>query len=157
MSQSVSKNLRYSRSTIVNIEAAMREEIAAGGIAETPPLPLAHYFIPGAYARELKIPAGTLAVGKIHKGPCFNVISAGIITVITEDGRTHIEAPAFFRSEPGVKRVAYAHTDTVWTTIHATTETDISALEDQLTCTSYDEFNLSVQKDKEAAKCLLSQ
>ncbi len=90
---------------------------------------VAHHFAPGVYARELRIPAGTLLTGKMHKTTHLNVVSAGDITVWTEDGMKRIQAPFTFVSHPGTKRVGYAHSDTVWTTIHVTDETDLERIE----------------------------
>lgn len=89
-----------------------------------------HRFAQGIYAREITIPAGTLLTGKIHRTQHLNVISAGDISVWTEgEPVRRIKAPYTFVAEPGTRRVGYAHADTVWTTIHATTETDLERLE----------------------------
>ena len=88
-----------------------------------------HHFAPGVYARELHIPAGTLLTGKMHKTTHLNVVSAGDITVWTEEGMKRISAPFTFVSYPGTKRIGLAHTDTVWTTIHVTNETDLDKIE----------------------------
>jgi hypothetical protein len=32
----------------------------------------------------------------------------------------------------GIKRVGFAHTDTIWVTAHATTATDVKTVEDEL-------------------------
>jgi len=129
------------RARILHLEAAMRDEIARGALVETThSMPLEHHFIPGAYARALTIPAGTLLVGKIHKHPCFNFVAAGEITVLTEDGVKTLKAGDFFRSEAGVKRVGLAHADTVFINVHPTTTTDLDTLERELTAESYGEF-----------------
>jgi hypothetical protein len=92
-----------------------------------------HYFADGTYAREITIPAGSLLTGKIHKTQHLNIISAGSITVWSPGEKTrHIVAPFAFVAEPGTRRVGFAHEDTVWTTIHATEETDLERLELQL-------------------------
>lgn len=89
-----------------------------------------HHFAPGVYARELTIPAGVVLTGKIHKTAHLNVVSAGRITVWSEEhGMRTITAPYTFMSSPGVRRVGFAHEDTVWTTIHPTDETDLAKLE----------------------------
>jgi hypothetical protein len=141
------------RRGIMEIEAIMRAAISGGALVEcTKTMPLRHTFIPGGYARELTIPAGTLIVGKIHKEACLNFVMSGQITVLTEDGIRTLTAPASFRSEPGVKRVGLAHTDTVWTTVHITKETDLERLEKELTCETYEEFGLiEAQNVKEIA------
>lgn len=96
-------------------------------------LPVRHYFSPGLYAREMFIPAGTVLTGKVHKTTHMNVISAGAITVWTEEGMKLITAPHTFVSYPGTKRAGLTHADTVWTTFHVTEETDLDKLEEELT------------------------
>lgn len=88
-----------------------------------------NHFSNGVYARELHIPKGTVLVGKIHKHENLNIISKGDISVLTEEGVKRVTAPATVVSPPGTKRVGYAHEDTVWTTIHATEETDVDVIE----------------------------
>lgn len=127
------------RERIFQLEILLRENIKEGALVEnTHDMPLVHHFIPGAYGRELHIPAGTILVGKIHRAPCFNFVNAGTITVLTEDGIKTITAPAFFRSDAGVKRVGVAHTDTVWITMHPTNETDLERLEAEITAPDFE-------------------
>src|ERR1700739_4861404 len=78
-----------------------------------------HYFAQGLYAREITIPKGAALTGKIHLFEHINIISKGDISVLTEDGVKRIKAPATIISQPGIKRIGYAHEETVWTTIHA--------------------------------------
>ena len=89
-------------------------------------------FASGVYARELSISKGSLIVGKVHKTEHFNIISKGDISVATKDGIMRIQAPYTFVSKAGIQKVVFAHEDTVWTTIHATNETDIDKLENEL-------------------------
>lgn len=92
-----------------------------------------HYFCNGIYARELFIPKGTVLVGKIHSSEHINVISKGLIDVITEeDGYKTISAPHTMVCPPGVKRAGYALEDTIWTTFHSneTNEKDLDKLEE---------------------------
>jgi hypothetical protein len=139
------------RELILEIETRMRE---LPGQMELEPT---HHFSKGIYARELRIPAGTLLTGKIHKFENLNIISQGDISVVTEDGVKRIQAPCTLVSPPGTKRIGYAHTDTVWTTIHATEETDLEALEAELIAASFEEFDRFQQQAlvmKEGAACL---
>ena len=92
-------------------------------------LPLKHHFSDGLYARELFIPKGTLLTGKVHKFQQLNIMSKGDMSVLTEHGIVRVQAPYHVVSPPGTKRIAFAHEDTVWTTILATDETDIAKLE----------------------------
>lgn len=92
-------------------------------------MPVTHYFSKGVYARELFIPADTVLTGKIHKYENLNILSQGEMTVLTEEGMKRVKAPFTIVSPPGTKRIAYAHTDCVWTTIHATDETNVDKIE----------------------------
>lgn len=93
------------------------------------PLELTHHFGPGVYARELFIPRGGVVTGKVHRHYHLNILAQGRITVVTEQGRQTLEAPAVIMSPPGTKRAGYAHEDTVWITVHGTHETDLERLE----------------------------
>jgi hypothetical protein len=104
--------------------------------------PLKHHFAPGAYAREILLPAGSLVIGKIHRHAHINVISQGRVSVMTETGRKDLCAPCTFVSEVGTKRAVYAHEDTVWTTVHVTNETDPEKLEDAIIVKTYDELEM---------------
>lgn len=111
-----------------------------------------HYFAHGLYAREITIPKGTVLAGKIHLSEHLNIISKGDISVMTEDGVKRIVAPATIISKPGIKRVAYAHEETVWTTIHACEETDVKKAEELLVVDTFEEFELAQGKE---SPCLL--
>lgn len=91
-----------------------------------------HFFGTDVYVREVTLPADTTAIGKIHKTRHVCIISKGDVTVLTEHGLERIKAPATIISEPGTRRVVYAHEESVWTTIHGTKETDIDKLEAEL-------------------------
>lgn len=91
--------------------------------------PVTHHFSDGIYAREIFIPKGSLLTGKMHATDHLNIISRGDISVLTENGIQRIKAPATIMARAGMKRIGYAHEDTVWTTIHGTHETDLDRLE----------------------------
>ena len=103
-------------------------------------IPTRHYFSQGVYAREIFIPKGTTLTGKIHKFTQLNIMSAGEMSVLTENGIERVKAPFTIVSPPGTKRVAYAHEDTVWTTIHGTDETDLEKIENHFIAQSDEEF-----------------
>lgn len=105
-------------------------------------IPVTHHLPAGLYAREITIPAGVMVTGKVHLEEHLNIISAGEISILTEDGVKRIKAPYTMISRPGTKRVGYAHTDTVWTTVHANpqNETEIAALEDRLVVTTQADY-----------------
>lgn len=96
-------------------------------------IPVAHRFAPGVYLREVLIPAGTFVIGHEHKTEHFNVVLSGTVILFHGDGKIEsISGPAIFVSKPGVRKVLFSWTDTRWTTIHPTEETDIEKLEDAL-------------------------
>lgn len=103
-------------------------------------LPHTNHFSKSVYARELHIPKGCFVVGKIHKFENLNILSKGKLSVISIDGCQTVEAPFTVVSSPGVKRFAYAHEDSIWTTIHGTDEKDVDKIEDVFIAKSFEEF-----------------
>lgn len=103
-------------------------------------IPVQHYFSDGVYARHGRIPAGTLLTGHIHKKRNLNILSEGEISVLTQDGVKRVKAPFIIVSPAGTKRIAYTHTDCVWTTIHGTHETDIEKIEAEFIAKSEQEW-----------------
>lgn len=95
----------------------------------------AHYFADGLYARELVIPKDFMVVGKIHLTGHINVLLEGTIDVMTELGVERYTAPAVIVSQAGEQKIGHAITETTWLTIHATTETDLDKIEQQLVTT----------------------
>jgi len=102
-------------------------------------IPVVHHFSKGVYARQITIPKHSLVVGKIHKFENLNILSQGDITVLSVDGMFRVKAPYTVVSSPGVKRLAFTHEETVWTTIHGTDEKDVDKIEEEFIAKSYDE------------------
>ena len=80
-------------------------------------IPIRHYFLHGIYAREGIIPPDTLLTGVIHKYENISIISKGTIRVNVDDQICEVSAPATIVAKPGIKRIGYTVTETVWTTI----------------------------------------
>lgn len=121
---------------------AMEDELMKLGLPQAD-IPLKHYFAPGLYAREMTIPAGVMLTGAVHKTEHLVTISAGRILVYQGEegeGAMDLRAPATFVSKPGTKRVGIAIEDTVFTTYHATENTDIDSLVEELTESKADEL-----------------
>ena len=95
--------------------------------------PVWHVFAPGLYARKMLIPAGVVLTGAVHRTEHLCIVSGDI--EVTTDGsiRRITDAQAVFVSTPGAKRAGYAHSDTYWTTVHATHERDLDKLVRELT------------------------
>ena len=126
------------RSKVLELEDAMRREPDQIHIEPV------HYFAKGLYAREITIPKGAVLTGKIHLFEHINIISKGDISVLTEHGVKRIKAPATIISQPGIKRVGYAHEETVWTTIHACDVKDGDEAEKFLVVDTFEEFEKAI-------------
>ena len=105
-------------------------------------IPIEHFFAPGVYTRQASFKADTLAVGKIHKTEHTNIILRGKFKLITEHGVKEVTGPCVFISKPGAKKMAYFIEDTIWINVFATTETDISKIEQAVTAKNYAELGL---------------
>jgi hypothetical protein len=104
------------RADILALEAAA----LASDPAEFPrrECPLVHRFVPGIYAREIFMPAGTFAMGKIHRKAHLSVILGDVSFVSTVEGLRRVTGMETFECEAGIKRAVYCHADTWWTTFH---------------------------------------
>lgn len=116
--------------------------IAQGIIGKCPQIepPVVHHFSEGSYAREIRMAAETVIVGKLHRHSHANVLSKGKVTVTSEYGTETFEAPRTWVSEPGIKRMVYVHEDCIWTTFHVTQSTDLEQIEKEIIAESYDDL-----------------
>lgn len=114
------------RKKVENLQAEL-QKLSVGSFE------LNHYFAPGIYAREMRVPAGTTLTGAVHKTCHLCILSQGRVRVFGQGGTHDLSAPSIIRSEPGEKRAIYVYEDAVWTNIHATNETDIEKLVSELT------------------------
>ncbi len=99
-----------------------------------------HHFAPGVYMRELRIKKGTILTGAIHKTEHLCILN-GDIEIASEDGKGRFTGYLTFKSKPGVKRIGYAHEDTVFTTVHPTHETDIPTILKQLVVFTFEDYD----------------
>lgn len=147
------------REEILDVQAQMQGMIV-DGVAESvaDQCTLTHYFTPKdeeygccTYAREIKLPKGSLVIGKIHRHQHLNFITQGKVIVYTEFGLKHLEAPCTFVSEVGLKRAVYAVEDTLWTTVHLTkfnSEEELSKIEDEVIAPSYEDLGLTISVEE---------
>lgn len=104
--------------------------------------PLRHSFAKGCYVREMFMPKGTLASGKIHRNDHPMFILKGKLGLYTEkEGLHKVEGPCYFISKAGAKRVGYAYEDTVLVEVHVTDETDLEKIENEVIVKSFEEFD----------------
>lgn len=127
------------RTKIDKLQNVMKE-FPGAKIGDSDLCPLKHTFCEGSYVREIFMPKGTLVVSKIHKKRHPYFIMSGEVSVVTEKGTERIKAPYHGITEPGTKRALLVHEDTVWITVHATEETDLEKIENDIIAKSFDEI-----------------
>lgn len=115
-----------------------------------------HTMAKGLYARSIIIPKGVLAVGSILKEESINVVVFGDMTLATEEGPVRLVGPAVFVSKPGLKKCGYAHTDTMWITLHANPndEQDVERLEKMIVSPDYEDMLMQRALSEGETKCL---
>ena len=97
---------------------------------EPDPTKLTHHFASGSYVRELFIPQGTAAVGKIHKHETINILLSGALTIYTTGGESQfMKAPKIFTTPAGCRKAVFAHVDTVFLNVHTSEGDDLEAIE----------------------------
>jgi len=103
-----------------------------------------HYFANGLYAREIAIPKGVLLTGLIHKTEHLCVLSKGKVSVYTDEGMQTLESSTVVHSTAGMKRVLFAHEDSIWINFHhnPTNETDLEKIEQLYVVDSFEKLEL---------------
>jgi hypothetical protein len=91
-----------------------------------------HFFADGVYGRKLVIPANILLLGKVQRKANITVQLYGDIEVTTDDGPKRLVGQHVFRAPPMTERVGWTHAETAWMTFHATDQTDILMVEQEL-------------------------
>ena len=103
-------------------------------LSDGPACPVEHLFEPAVYIREMKIPAETLFIGRPHTFGHRCELVSGKVMLITEEAKTHLEAPAELWSTPGFMMCLYAKTDVIGRTYHPNPDErrDTEAMEDEI-------------------------
>tara|TARA_Y100000034_G_scaffold47332_1_gene58269 strand:- start:1149 stop:1790 length:642 start_codon:yes stop_codon:yes gene_type:complete len=107
--------------------------------------PVKHTFADGCYVREIFNPAGLLLVTKIHKKKHPFFLMKGKMSILTEEGVKHVEAPHHGITNPGTKRVIYTHTDCVFITVHATESTNIEEIEKSVIAKDFQDPEITLE------------
>jgi len=105
--------------------------------------PMQHYFMDGVYVREMTMFKGSAVMGAIHKHLHMCFLLKGHVTVVNENETVDYVAPCFIVSTPGVKRVLYAHEDSVWYNTHKnpTGTKNLKELEKDIIALNYEEYD----------------
>jgi hypothetical protein len=107
--------------------------------------PVKHSFADGCYIREIFNPAGLLLVTKIHKKKHPFFLMEGKMSILTEEGIKHVEAPHHGITYPGTKRIIYTHTDCVFITVHATESTNIEEIEEEVIAKDFQDPDITLK------------
>ena len=139
-------NIEY-HNQVDSIELAMQRN----GIID---IDIRHYFTKGLYCREMFVPAGVMLTSKIHRTEHPYIISMGSVSVVKKDDNgediygDYMEAPYFGVTYKGTRRVIYAHTDTIWTTIHPTTVIPKSDSEEDILAAALEVEDIIIEPHK---------
>ena len=153
----LAKNFRDTVSKLEQnlISIADGENIIAGTkekpiITDNEQLPINHFFMDGVYIREMTMYKGMVVIGAIHKDLHMFFLLKGHLTVSNEEGVVEHIAPCFIKSSPGVKRVLYAHEDSIWYNTHKNPSNtkNVEQLEKELVVTNYREYEEYINQKK---------
>ena len=113
--------------------------------------PVVHIFAPNIYIRQVTIDAGVFSIGHYHKKEHLNIMLAGTVVMVNEDGtKTTLTAPQTFVSKPG-RKIGYIVEKMIWQNVYATDETDIEKLEEMFL-----DKSITWQDSQKAEQLLLS-
>jgi quercetin dioxygenase-like cupin family protein len=112
-------------------------------IAESPDVPIKHSFADQIYVRQMNMKADQVIVGAIHNHQHVWFLLTGHVSINNNGEVIDYVAPCYTVSEPGSKRVIYAHEDSIFVNVHKNplNVKDIKQLEEEIVSISVDEFN----------------
>jgi hypothetical protein len=137
------------RAKVVELEDKLR---SAPGAMMGDCFPLQHCFVDGLYVRRITMPEKTLIVSKIHAKNHPFFILKGRVSILTEDGIRHVQAPFWGITKAGTKRVLWNHEEVVWITVHRTDSTDLKEIEEQIIAKSFDDLPTLADNSNEQAQ-----
>ena len=80
--------------------------------------PVEHIMQGDEYIRQIRVPAGSVVIGRVHIHGHLVQLLEGTVLNVTEEGRQEITGPYEFVSAPGYQVVCVAVTDIVARTVH---------------------------------------
>ena len=113
-------------------------------------IPINHFFMDGVYIRKMTMYQGYIVIGAIHKHKHMCFLLKGHLSVASSSGVKEYVAPCYIISEPGEKRILYAHKDSYWYNTHKNPDNieDVRELEKQIVALSYEEYK-KYKKEKD--------
>ena len=153
----MTKNTLASRSKILELEEVLIKNTDGvdiisdnGEIVHSDQFPLKHSFADQIYVRQMDMKKDTMVVGAIHNHLHVWFLLTGELTVVTESTQEDYVAPCYVVSTPGVKRVIYAHEDSIFVNIHKNPSNtqDIKELEATIVSKNYKEYEKHTNQKK---------
>jgi hypothetical protein len=120
---------------------ALQDAVAAAPQVE---LEMKEYVSGNVYVRELRIPAGIIVVGKVHKHESIG-ISIGDIVLVDQDGSRRLTGIHSAPAPKGTKRVALAIEDSIFFSCHSIPD-DADDIENYLVCNTFDDYKCYLEK-----------
>jgi quercetin dioxygenase-like cupin family protein len=93
---------------------------------------ISHHFGAGVYAKETRIPAGSILIQHKHKYDHLSVLASGSVELIVDDVKSIVHAPACLTIQANKHHGVKSLTDVVWYCIHATECTDMDEIDEVL-------------------------
>jgi quercetin dioxygenase-like cupin family protein len=87
-------------------------------IVETPHALLTHDFADQLYIRRMDMVAGSVVVGAIHNHKHVWFLLTGKLSIYSNGKLEDYVAPCYVVSEPGTKRLIYAHEQSIFVNVH---------------------------------------
>lgn len=119
---------------VFELEKLTMAVAAAGGGVD---IPTDHIFAEGVYCRKAFIPKGTVIVGRTHRRQTLNICALGDISILTTQGAARFKSGDVVVSEAGIKKIGFAHEDTIWINVFPTSERDIEKIEEMFSMVDY--------------------
>tara|TARA_R100000700_G_C3179527_1_gene156264 strand:- start:11581 stop:12075 length:495 start_codon:yes stop_codon:yes gene_type:complete len=113
-------------------------------------IPINHFFMDGVYVRKMTMHQGYIVVGAIHKHLHMCFLLEGHLSVASANGVKEYVAPCYIISEPGEKRILYAHKDSQWYNTHKNPSNtkSVEKLEKEIVALNYEEYKKYKQQKK---------
>lgn len=86
----------------------------------------------GVLVRTVSIPKGHLVVGEVHKHSNISFLIKGKVQVHYNGTIEYLEAPQMIVSIANTRKVVHALEDVVWSSVHATTKTNLIEIEKEI-------------------------
>jgi|TARA_R100001463_G_scaffold117939_5_gene173597 quercetin dioxygenase-like cupin family protein len=121
-----------------------------GEIMNCKEFPIKHSFADGIYVRQMDMQKDSVVIGAIHNHLHVWFLLTGKLTVTTETEQQDYIAPCYVVSQPGAKRLIYAHEDSIFINIHKnpTNTQNINELEKEIVSKNYKEYEQYINKNK---------